>query len=285
MTDDTTPQTDPFVICETLLREHDRDAWLAALFSPPGRRKYCHALYAFAHEINRISSIVSEPALGEIRLQWWSEALSGERAGEALANPVAAALLQTMADCKLPKNALSGLIEARRFDLYNDPMPSLHDLQGYCGETVSAVLRMASIALCEGSEPGGAEACGHAGVALGMTQMLLHLPKYAARGQCYVPKDVLTRHGALPQAVAAGVTSQPLLNALSELRAVARDHARLAGDGLAQMDKVARPALVQLSLVEPLLKRMERRGYDPFSSDTSLPQWRSQWAMWRWNSR
>ena len=37
---------------------------------------------------------------------------------------------------------LTALIDARIFDLYDDPMPSLRDLEGYAGETVGAVIRL-----------------------------------------------------------------------------------------------------------------------------------------------
>jgi phytoene synthase len=69
---------------------------------------------------------------------------------------------------------------------------------------------------------------------------------------------------------------------LVELRALARRHIETAQKGLAAIDARARPAFVLLSQVEPLLRRMEKRTYNPFTSDVSLPQWRSQWAMWRW---
>ncbi len=267
--------------CEQTLREQARSTWFACMFAPQAQRRHLHALYAFAHEVERISAIVSEPALGEIRLQWWREALQGERAGEANANPVAQALLQTIGDCKLPASALLALLEARRFDLYADPMPTLNDLEGYCGETVSILFRLASIILCAGAEPGGADACGHAGVALGITEKLASLPQHAARGRCYVPGDVLLRHGALPQAVGAGVVSDPLLAALAEMRSIARDHLNTALALLPDMDIRARPAFVQLSQVAPLLRRMETRNYDPFADVIALPQWRMQWAMWR----
>jgi len=269
--------------CEALLRDRDIDAWLAGLFAPERSRRHLHALYAFSNEIARIAYIVSEPALGEIRLQWWAEAIAGERAQESAANPVCAAVLDTMRIARLPVEPLLALIEARRFDLYHDPMPSLADLEGYCGETVSALFRLAALALCEGEEAGGADACGHAGVAFGLTSILADLPRHAARGRCFLPSDLLARHGALPEAAAAGVVSEPLLAALAELRACARDHLTAAcghGDAL---DIRARPALALLALVEPCLRRMERRGYDPFASDVRPPQWRRQWALWRWS--
>jgi phytoene synthase len=271
-----------FAHCEDLLRTYDRTAWLASLFAPEQTRGYIHALHAFFHEIGRVRSIVSEPSLGEIRLQWWTEVVRGGRAGEAAANPISAALMATIADCSLPVAAFTNMLEARRFDLYNDPMPSLNDLEGHCGEVYGALLRLASIALCSGQEPGAGEACGHAGIALGLAAILRDLPQQAARGQCFVPLDLLSRHGALPQAVSGGVMSEPLLQALAELRALARRHLEAARRGLTDIDVRARPAFVLLSQVEPLLRRMERRGYDPFTSDVSLPQWRSQWVMWRW---
>ncbi len=268
--------------CENLLRDRDRLRWLACLFAPARARRHLHALLAFNHEIGRVRAIVSEPSLGEIRLQWWREAIGGERPGEARANPLSAALLATIRDNALPPSAFDRYIEARRFDLYNDPMPSLGDLEGYCGETQSAMLRLASIILCGGSEPGGADACGHGGVALQLTKTMQDLPVHATRGQCFLPKDLLTRHGALAEAVGAGVNSPSLLGALGELRALARNHLRMARDAMAQLDERAHPALVQLAVVEPLLKRMDRRGYDPFTHEIELSQWRAQWAMWRW---
>ena len=273
---------DSFSYCEQMLREHHRVIWLSSLFCPADKRRYLQALYAFDREIARIPSIVSEPSLGEIRLQWWREVVQGERRQEAAANPVSAALMETVASNKLPTASLSNYLEARRFDLYNDPMPSIGDLEGYCGETSSALFRLASLILCDGADPSGADACGHGGVAFKLTQILQALPAHAARGRCYLPKDVLARHGALPEAVAAGVVTEPLRKALAELRKTVRTHLTAARSATQTLDQRARPALVLLSQVEPLLKRMERKGYEPFADHIALPQWRSQWAMWRW---
>ena len=37
------------------------------------------------------------------------------------------------------------------FDLYDDPMPSLNDLEGYAGETSSALIQLAAIVLAGGA--------------------------------------------------------------------------------------------------------------------------------------
>ncbi len=81
-----------FEHCAALVREADRDRYLATLFAPAAQRNALFALYAFNVEITRVRDLAREPMPGEIRLQWWREALTGEREGEAAAHPVAAAL-------------------------------------------------------------------------------------------------------------------------------------------------------------------------------------------------
>ncbi|HEX3495541.1 MAG TPA: squalene/phytoene synthase family protein, partial [Methylocella sp.] len=119
-----------YAYCEGLLRREDKDRWLASLFVPREPRRHIHALYAFSLEVARVREIVSEPLLGEIRFQWWRDALEGAAdAGEAKANPVAAALLDTIARFDLPKAPLLELIFARAAGLYGEPMDSVAALE------------------------------------------------------------------------------------------------------------------------------------------------------------
>ena len=82
-----------FEHCAALVREADRDRYLATLFAPAEMREALMALYAFNIEISRVRDVAREPMPGEIRLQWWREVLSDERDGEAASHPVAAALM------------------------------------------------------------------------------------------------------------------------------------------------------------------------------------------------
>jgi phytoene synthase len=267
--------------CEELLQTDDRDRWLAGLFTPAEARPHLHALYAFSLEVARVREVVSEPMPGEIRFQWWRDALMNEARGDLQANPVAGALIDTIERFRLPKPALLDLIDARTFDLYDDPMPTVHALEGYCGETASALMRLAAIVLMRGGDPGGAEATGHAGVAYALTGLLRAFPWHAARGQVYVPADILGRHGLSPEMIISGSSTPQLLAALADLRGLARRHIDAAYGGLSRMAAPARIALLPLALCEPYLKRMEKRGYDPYESHIDLPQWRRQWALWR----
>ena len=125
--------------CFELVKAEDPDRFLASLFAPDDARPALLGLYAFNIELARIRANVSAPMPGELRLQWWRDCIDGIFAREAQANPVAQGLALAVARGHLPKHALMNMIEARSFDLYDDAMPSLHDLEGYLGETSSSL--------------------------------------------------------------------------------------------------------------------------------------------------
>ena len=66
-----------FQHCTALVREADRDRYLATLFAPAEHRDALYALYAFNAEIARVRDMAREPMPGEIRLQWWVDVLGG----------------------------------------------------------------------------------------------------------------------------------------------------------------------------------------------------------------
>lgn len=267
--------------CAALVREHDHDRYIATLYAPESQRPSLFALYAFSHEIARVRALVSEPLPGEVRMQWWRDLLEGEARGDAQSHPVAAALLDTVARYRLPIAPLTGLIEARIFDLYDDPMPSLRDLEGYAGETSSALIRLTSLVLANGSDPGGAAACGHAGVAYALCGLMRAFPWHAAAGQVYLPGDVLSRNGVIRDDIVRGRGGPGVLYTLKELREIARDHLRRLREMRESVPSAAAPAFLPVALVEPYLRRMERSGYDPYRTIITLPAWQRQWTIWR----
>jgi phytoene synthase len=267
--------------CATLVREQDHDRYITCLYAPESQRPALFALCAFSLEIARIRALVSEPLPGEVRMQWWRDLLEGQASGETQGHPVAAALLDTIARYRLPIAPLTGLIEARIFDLYDDPMPSLRDLEGYAGETASALVRLASIILANGRDPGGAAAAGYAGVAYALTGLMRAFPWHAAEGQVYLPGDILARNGVTRDDIVRGRGGPGVLYTLKELRGIARGHLAKLRELRSTIPSAVMPAFLPVALVEPYLVRMERSGYDPYRTIITLPAWRRQWAIWR----
>jgi 15-cis-phytoene synthase len=126
---------DAFDHCGELLREGDKDRFLATLFAPPKYRRALHALYAFNLEVARTRELAREPMPGEIRLQWWREVLSGIGRGDVDAHPVAAAIRDVVVRYRLPPKVLADLIDARTFDLYDEPMADIACLERYTMQT------------------------------------------------------------------------------------------------------------------------------------------------------
>jgi phytoene synthase len=196
------------------------------------------------------------------------------------ANPVAAALLDTVVRYRLPPAAFTDLIDARTFDLYDDPMGSLDELDGYATKTSAAVMAIAARILNDGNDPGIDELARHAGIAFAIAGLLAAFPQQVARRQLFVPLDVLQRHGAQAETVFAGKPTPELRAALADMRAHARRHLAEAKPLIAAAPAVLAPALLPAALVRPTLDRMDRRGYAPFKP-AALPQWRRQWILWR----
>jgi phytoene synthase len=270
-----------YALCGVALRDGDRDRWLACLFAPEAARPHLFALYAFNAEVARIREHVTQPILGEMRLQWWIDTLTGQGDphGDLQAHPTADALLATIDTLNLPRQVFRDLLEARRFDMYDDPVPDVGFLEAYCGETCSALFRLASLIL--GAAAPNADAAGHAGCAYAMTGLLRALPWHVVSQQCYIPRDLLARRGLTPARVMAREKSPEMLAAVADMRALAQDHLAKAKKAVAALPKAEREAYRLLALPRLYLREMERRDYDPFLPAADVAPWRRQWALWR----
>lgn len=240
--------------CQDLVARADKDRYLSCLFAPPDARSHLFALFAFNVEIARIRESVSEPQIGLVRQQWWLDAIDGIYAGRTPDHPVALALAGAIAKGGLPIHALRNLIIAREFDLYDDPMPTLADLEGYLGETSSSLIQMAALILGEGS----AEAAGFAGVAYGLSGVL------QLRNTRYLPKDMVQNLGEK--------------QTITQLCAHARKRLMEARALLAAIPEAALPAFLPASLTGLYLARLER-GQTP-----DVSQLRRQITLW-WAAR
>jgi phytoene synthase len=271
---------DAFDHCEELVRAGDKDRFLATLFAPLKYRRALFALYAFNLEVARVREKAREPMPGEVRLQWWRDVLGGVGRGEVDTHPVAAALRDTIVRYRLPPRALTALIDARTFDLYNDPMATIAALENYAVQTSSVPIELAARILGDGRDPADGSLTEHAGIAYAIVGLLRALPIHSARNQLYIPGDLLQRYGAEPSDVLAGHATTEVRATLAELRLLARRHLEQARNLSAALPVSLAPALLPLALVRPALDRMERRGYQPFQVG-EMPQWRRQWALWR----
>ena len=254
-----------YLHCDALLRQFDHDRWLACLFLPLPARAHIHALYAFSLEIAHIRESI--------------RVLEGAGRGEVQANPAAYALLDTIDKFHLPVMALHNLIDARTFDLYDDPMPNRNDLEGYCGETCSVLFQLGSLIL-GGEAPALADAAGHAGVAYALTGLMLALPVHLQRGQCYLPVTMMQQRGLSHEALMNRRDEDKLRLVLADLCALAQSHLDKSLTAQKSLPVIQRGAFLPLSLV-PLHLKAVLKNQHPALQISSVAQCRKQWTLWR----
>src|SRR5439155_3207024 len=97
-------RTDRLSPVAALVRRHDRDRFQTVLFAPVARREALFALYAFNYEIARVRESVTQPMLGQIRLEWWRESIAAAYRGDAVRqHPVVESLTAAIRELALTR--------------------------------------------------------------------------------------------------------------------------------------------------------------------------------------
>ena len=267
---------DAFAHCEALVRSADKDRYLSALFAPAEHRSALYALYAFHVELARIADVVTEPLAGEVRLQWWSEAVYEQRPEEMRGHPVANALGEVIEQYRLPRRLFDELIEARRVHLGRELFGSVDELERYARNTSSTLIELAARAL-------GAAAlnfAGPAGVSLGIVSLLRNFASDAVRGRVTAPADLMLQSSVLPQDILAGRSTVQIVALLRNLRDVAIRHYEEARVLIEQEGHDAIAAWLPVATVPLDLRALRRAAEEPFAA-VEVPRWRRQWTLWR----
>jgi phytoene synthase len=264
--------------CQSLVRERDYDRFLSNLFAPADTRPHLFALHAFESEIANVAEAVREPMAGEIRYQWWRDVVAGERAAEAAANPVAAALLETIAFHGLPRELLLTLIDKHGIELLDAPVETDDALLAFADATAGTSVGL-SARILAGEIPALAGAVLAAGRAIGIAKVLADFARNAARQRLLVPLDLLAKHDVHTRSVFAGENSNGLRAALMELRQ--RAAAEIETLRRSSIPAAALPAFLPVVPLSARLAPMDRSGYDPFHSPLEVSRLRRQFAVWR----
>ncbi len=273
--------------CAEQVKRLDPDRYLTVLFAPQERRAALFALYAFNIEVAKTAEVVSETALGLLRLQWWRDTLEAIDAGQGPRHEVAEPLAEAVRRHNLDPALFARLIDAREFDLEGRAPDDLGALEAYAEATSANLVHLALQVLgAEGPDTTAAWAAGrHVGIAWALAGLLHAVPFHAAAKRLYLPRD-LSQAAELRTGELFDLHSSPALRQVAE-RVAARAHEHLdAARALGgQVPKPARPALLCATLAEQALARLARAGYDPF--DTRVQErppgraWRLAWAALR----
>jgi phytoene synthase len=263
--------------CQETVRRFDPDRYFAALFAPDEQRPLLFALYAFNHEIARAADPVRTPMLGEIRLQWWREAVEAARDNHPRAHPASLGLAELFARAGPPLELFETLIDARAFDLDAEGFADLAALEDYAAATSGSLMRIAAHALDVDADAD--DIVRSAGIAYGLAGILRAVPHEAARRKLFLPRDLLAAEDLSTEDIFAGRGTEKLKRVIVRVAACALGHHATAR-------KLPRPrqafaALLPAALAPLYLKRLTRPGFDPFRDVSDVAQFRRQWTLLR----
>lgn len=263
-----------------ILRATDRDRYISVLFAPKEKRGALAALYAFNAEIARIRESVSDPLIGEMRLRWWYDSIANNEIQNSINNPILSDLLTIIHLFNLPKTAFLRYCEARIFDLYNDPITTIHDLESYCTETASIILQLSCQILDFDAAQDFKNAYKHGGIAQALSGILRLLSFMQLRYQCYLPADVLKAIGINREELAANRINDAQKRHLVEaMVALSRDHYNKFYEYSVTLPKTLKPAFLPLAITPASLQKSMQLGDAVFQESITLSLLYRYWLI------
>ncbi len=244
------------------VKRYDYDRWLTALFAPPAAREGIFSLLAFHAEIARIRETVSEPMLGDIRLQWWRDALNSIAGGTLPAHPVAEALARIIPAHDLDIGDFQKIIDARAHDLDPLPFQSISELLDYSDQT-GGILNSLFLRITGGTEEGGLAAARQVGKAYALVGIIRAVPYHVAQDVLRIPAAVIAAHGLTTDTLFSSDNRDVFFGIIQELTELA-EREQAAACRLMQGRPNTEKAAYRLAALTTLyLKRLRSAGFDP----------------------
>lgn len=265
--------------CAAIARRDDHERYLCALFAPPARREDLFTLLAFNAGIAGTRERVSEPMIGQIRLQWWRESLDGIEAGAPRRHEVVTPLADLMARQGLQRTPLDRLIDARDADFDDVRFETLERFRDYARET-SVPLAEAMLDVLGVSDGALQDRARRIAEGYAITGLLRATVFLARTKRTVIPDDVAIRHGLRHRDLYELRDHVGLRDAVAEIAAIATE---LLVPG--PMPKATAPVLLQAVLARRHLATLRRHGYDvtapALTAVSPARVWTLSWAaLW-----
>ncbi|MEO0798686.1 MAG: squalene/phytoene synthase family protein [Pseudomonadota bacterium] len=261
-------------------RAHEFDLYLTALLMPAAVRADAIAIAAFVGELNRVPMFVSEPLIGEIRLQWWRDALEAGVDGKQSGNPILDAVTTTARNHALPIGLFQGIIDAQSLGLTDAPPEDEMALRQHLAKVFGGAFALLARLIDRDGARAHAEWVRDAGIAYGTARAALEFPALLAQGRVLVPQSWLDEEGVSVDALrtSAGDIAARLLDRMVQ-------SSKSLGDKLARQPvkptRAVRRACRPLAMVAPYSNVVGRSGFASGQMAGDVSPLRRVWAIWR----
>ncbi len=262
------------------------DFYLSALLAPQKAQVDLIALAALIGEIESIPLKVSEPLIGEIRIQWWRDWLETYHERQSSGVPVADAMAQAVDRHKLPAALVMKMFDAQSSHLYNEPHDSLEKYFSHQADHYGSAIALGGRILTSNWSGELGEAAKAAGHAYGTARLITCLREHAAQGYWPLPPAPdLSKSKKAPLcaknfAIDREQVEQRRLSVEYTI-AAARQELSIVREKIAKLPREILPAFLPLALVEPYFKAFESGSGDPLMMRVELSPLARRWKLWR----
>ena len=251
--------------CQSEVRRHDHDRYLMSLMAGDAAHRGILALLAFNVEVARTPEVVTEFLLGEMRLQFWRDALGEIFCGDPpRQHPVALELARTINQHSLDREPFERMLAARHRELSSEAPASLADLEAFVGDTSGDLLALASV-IAAGRDDAMIEISRDVGIAYGLCGLIRAMPFHAAQRRIYLPADLMQSNDVRPEEVFSWRSSEGLKNIVASIASVAQKRLTVVRQGVGKLRHRNCAVLGLGTLARLDLDRLRAVDHDPFN--------------------
>jgi len=275
-----------FAVCEARVRAHYEN-FPVGLWVPRDKRRYVHALYAYARAADDFADEPMYEGMRAEKLDQWEARLHAAYEGRA-EDPIFVALGETVRRLPIPKSLLLDLLSAFRQDTVKTRYETWDELLDYCRRSADPVGRLVLI-IFGYEDPALPPLSDAICTALQLANHWQDLAVDLRKGRIYAPRELMDRFGVKEWDLNAGRVTPEFHALMGEL--IARTHVLFAR-GRPLCDLLGGDLRFEIRLTwlggSSILDAIERAGHDVFRRrphhgivDKALLAWRA----WRWPAR
>ncbi len=185
--------------CFDIVRHNDPNRFLIGLLMPRAKRCDLWPIYAFNFEIAKTAEIVSEPMMGNIRLQWWRDEIEEIYNNvKPRKHEVVEPLARVIKEHNLPKGNFLALINVREFDLEYKMLSDWESFEIYARKTNAPLneLILKVLGVMEDKD-----VLNQLSFYYGAIGLIRAIPYLLNHRRLLIPQDVLDKHNVSMQQI------------------------------------------------------------------------------------
>ncbi|MDQ1712418.1 MAG: 15-cis-phytoene synthase [Frankiaceae bacterium] len=259
----TTDLAAAYAACRRVNARYGRTYYLATLLLPPEKRRYVHALYAFARLTDEIVDEFSGATTEQraATLAAWRAAFERDLDSGGSADPVRLAVVDTARRWAIPRERFTAFLDAMASDLSVTEYKTYDDLAAYM-QGSAAVIGRQMVPILGPLDDAAYAYADDLGTGFQLANFVRDVGEDLRRGRVYLPLEDLDLFDVTREDLARGVVDGRVRRLLAFETARAREVLRAAEPGIRLLHPTSRDCVrTALTLYGGILDAVERADY------------------------